>query len=1445
MRPPTDHSRLHRVLSKGLSILLAVLMLGLGVPGSALALLSTSADGFYWQNPLPQGNTLMAASLVDTDTIVAVGGYGTIIHTESGGAAWSAGTSSYTGTNNNLDSGDGASMWIVGDAGTILRSTDGAATWTVQTSGTTEGLLGVASSGTDNGWAVGGGGTILHTSNGGATWAPQVSGTTQYLFDVCFVDANSGWAVGMNGTLLHTDDGGANWTAQVSGTTDALNSLSFTDAQNGWAGSSSGTILRTTDGGANWSVQTLPNGDGVTDISATSTDIAWVAAGVRAYTTSNGGSSWTEVALPPLGFNPSYLGVTTFGDGSILFVGTSGTMRRSSDGGATWVDLKTGWRGGFNAVDFPTGTDGWVVGDAGAIFHTSDGVTWAQQTVPRSDYLYGVSFASATTGWAVGENGLILATTDGGQNWQQQSRLVFGILEGVAGVDSSNAWAVGRSGRIARTANGVNWAAQTSGTTQDLKDVCFIDANEGWAVGVAGTILHTVNGGTTWTSQTSNATMPLLGVSFTDSQNGWAVGEFGTLRKTSDGGTTWTNVNIPGRFGNYVSVDFVTSTCGAILYNGGAATVVYYTNDAGSSWFTYQTGTQNLLGDAVMRSENTGWAVGSGGTILGMSIGPDADPPVTTHDAPTGWVSHDVTLTLTPYDARSGVANTYAWIDPSAPTTYTAPLLLSAEGTTTISFFSVDANANRENTKTAEVHIDKTPPASSCDATGSYAGFAVASLDTSDSVSGLLGRQYSLDGSAWAAYTGPITITRPGAHALQYYATDVAGNIEPTQTATFEVVADDTLAPVTTFLAPSGWQTDDTTVTLSAVDVAGSGETTSGLAATNYGINGAGAVEYTAPFVVTAEGTTTIAFSSTDWAGNAEIEQTRTVSIDRTPPTIAAVAAAQSGLDVSVSIMASDTLSGVTSVRYEVDGGGEQAYDGPFMVSGVGVYAVGYSATNGAGQTSTGTLDVTVIQPDDGAPVTSSNIPAGWVGSNVTVTLSALDTAGSATASSGVEWTRYSLSGAQVTAETTYAAPFTVSAEGQTSVRFFSSDHAGNIESANVELVRIDKTAPVTGANVKSLYFGPATVVLSPSDSLSGVGNTYYRLDGGAQQSGTSVAVPSYGFHTLVYWSVDGAGNIEGQHAVAFRVLSAGRTPIQGATRFETAVEASERAFPGGAATVLLATGRNWPDALGGSALAGAVDGPLLLVEKDSIPTAVLGEIDRLSADKVYILGGAGAVSVAVEQQLKSLLGAGNVERLSGANRYETAQKVADEVIALAGAEYDGSAFVSTGANFPDALGASPIANAKVWPILLAPPGGMPYLPAQTQRVVILGGAGAVASATETGLKAKLGGGNVQRVGGTSRYQTAALVADYGVAQGLGWDGLGLATGASFPDALAGGAMLGSLNAVMLLTPGTSLDTDARLRIVSHKTEVDTVHYMGGPAALSQTVRDQVETILQ
>lgn len=77
-----------------------------------------------------------------------------------------------------------------------------------------------------------------------------------------------------------------------------------------------------------------------------------------------------------------------------------------------------------------------------------------------------------------------------------------------------------------------------------------------------------------------------------------------------------------------------------------------------------------------------------------------------------------------------------------------------------------------------------------------------------------------------------------------------------------------------------------------------------------------------------------------------------------------------------------------------------------------------------------------------------------------------------------------------------------------------------------------DTAAPVTTSNAAATYTGSATIVLTPSDTGgSGVSATYYRIDGGAQQTGTTVVIapPATGSasHTVTYWSVDGAGNTE------------------------------------------------------------------------------------------------------------------------------------------------------------------------------------------------------------------------------------------------------------------------------------------------------------------------------
>ncbi|MDB5085699.1 MAG: hypothetical protein JWN30_2585 [Bacilli bacterium] len=88
-----------------------------------------------------------------------------------------------------------------------------------------------------------------------------------------------------------------------------------------------------------------------------------------------------------------------------------------------------------------------------------------------------------------------------------------------------------------------------------------------------------------------------------------------------------------------------------------------------------------------------------------------------------------------------------------------------------------------------------------------------------------------------------------------------------------------------------------------------------------------------------------------------------------------------------------------------------------------------------------------------------------------------------------------------------------------------------------LEVYNVDKTPPITTDNAPSSWVNQdVTVNLTASDGGSGVAATYYTVDGGQQQSGTVVSLTTEGVHTLTYWSVDNAGNIETQHTATVKI---------------------------------------------------------------------------------------------------------------------------------------------------------------------------------------------------------------------------------------------------------------------------------------------------------------------
>jgi len=238
-----------------------------------------------------------------------------------------------------------------------------------------------------------------------------------------------------------------------------------------------------------------------------------------------------------------------------------------------------------------------------------------------------------------------------------------------------------------------------------------------------------------------------------------------------------------------------------------------------------------------------------------------------------------------------------------------------------------------------------------------------------------------------------------------------------------------------------------------------------------------------------------------------------------------------------------------------------------------------------------------------------------------------------------------------------------------------------------------------------------------------------------------------------------------------------------GPERYSTAVEISKATFAPGVEAVYVATGVNFPDALAGSAASGG-DGPILLVTKDAIPRATLAELRRLKPKKIIVLGGIGVVSQAVESALQKQ---GATTRQSGSDRYSTAAAISAKHFQPGAAV----AFVATGEDFPDALTGGPAAAALGGPILLTQKAKLPSATVselrrlKPKRIVVVGGTGVVSEAVEKAL-ASYTTGEVSRLAGADRYSTGAAISKDAFKPGV--PVAYVATGANFPDALAGGA---------------------------------------------------------
>jgi len=273
-------------------------------------------------------------------------------------------------------------------------------------------------------------------------------------------------------------------------------------------------------------------------------------------------------------------------------------------------------------------------------------------------------------------------------------------------------------------------------------------------------------------------------------------------------------------------------------------------------------------------------------------------------------------------------------------------------------------------------------------------------------------------------------------------------------------------------------------------------------------------------------------------------------------------------------------------------------------------------------------------------------------------------------------------------------------------------------------------------------------------------------------------------------------------------------------------------------------------DAMTAIPLSKKFDAPILMTESDSLPDAVLAEIKSLKATNVYIIGGVGAVSTGIENQLTSQ--GLSITRLSGTDRYDTAAQIAK----LLGPAP--TAYLAYGYGEPDAIVGSVFAAEQGYPVLLTDSSNLPastqsYLSgAGTKHISILGGEGVVTPAlAETLYKY-----SVTRLGGSDRYYTEQAICDDYFANKPAVDQYPLFfasssvspndVGGGTPDAsaLLAGALAAKQNGLLLMVPSDTLPDGVNNFLLYNKVFIPQSTVVGNVNAVDGALETELESVL-
>ena len=395
-------------------------------------------------------------------------------------------------------------------------------------------------------------------------------------------------------------------------------------------------------------------------------------------------------------------------------------------------------------------------------------------------------------------------------------------------------------------------------------------------------------------------------------------------------------------------------------------------------------------------------AAGNAGERVPVTMRIDKTPPKTSIVAARppdegGQYTDPVDVTIGAGDNASGVRWTKYSLDGGAWTEYGGALTLDEAGTYTIQAYSRDIAGNEEappvqlvivldgnQPPVAEAGPDQTVEANTVggadvqlDGTGSHD-------PDGDDLTYLWTWEDGNGGTQQATGASPTVFLPHGKTAVTLVVNDGELDSEPD---TVDIIVVDATPPTTTLAlacdeGDNGWFVSDVTVEITASDRPDPGGT--GVAEILYTLDGGAAqrvgiepatMTASAAFVISQEGVHTVEAWAVDAAGNDGPRATQSVKIDKTPPETSIIPDRDPDADgkytdpVTVTINASDNVSGVAWTKHSVEGGTCVEYSGALTFDETGTYTIEAHSRDVAGNEEEPPVELVIVLELNKPPV--------------------------------------------------------------------------------------------------------------------------------------------------------------------------------------------------------------------------------------------------------------------------------------------------------------------------------------------------------------------------------------------------------------------------------------------------------------------------------------------